>query len=358
MPTLRRSTSRTPSSRTLRLRGLVVAVVLALFGTFLYQATNGAYDDEFKLTVLANTIGEGLAPGAEVKFHGMAIGSVKDLQTIGYNKQRMTVELEPRQARVLTQDTVARFTSSNLFGTTEVELVSDGKGAPLRSNETLTVRADSQAASITELLREAQRLARILDTPELNHVIDVLRRHSDLVEPALKAVLDLTKTLADSQALVISQSLSVFAPLLNGVNRVVPVLDQTPDLVDAMNFLLAPGGTERTNLVMRQTGQLLADVGQILVRNNPWLTHLVAGIMNVAVPGAYAAGSMAPAYDRLSGLIDRTSTALPVIDGQVRMRTEVILDPPPGDASPGPGPGPSPGSAFGPRPGPGPGGGR
>jgi ABC-type transporter Mla subunit MlaD len=335
MPTLRRSTSRTPSSRTLRLRGLVVAVVLALFGTFLYQATNGAYDDEFKLTVLANTIGEGLAPGAEVKFHGMAIGSVKDLQTIGYNKQRMTVELEPRQARVLTQDTVARFTSSNLFGTTEVELVSDGKGAPLRSNETLTVRADSQAASITELLREAQRLARILDTPELNHVIDVLRRHSDLVEPALKAVLDLTKTLADSQALVISQSLSVFAPLLNGVNRVVPVLDQTPDLVDAMNFLLAPGGTERTNLVMRQTGQLLADVGQILVRNNPWLTHLVAGIMNVAVPGAYAAGSMAPAYDRVSSLIDRTSTALPVIDGQVRMRTEVILDPLPGAPSPG-----------------------
>ena len=42
--------------------------------------------------VLANTIGEGLMPGAEVKFHGLAIGTVKTLESTGYNRQRMTVE--------------------------------------------------------------------------------------------------------------------------------------------------------------------------------------------------------------------------------------------------------------------------
>jgi len=329
----RKKSSRVPSANALRLRGLIVAVVLALLGTFMYRVATGAYDDTFKLTVIANTIGEGLAPGAEVKFHGMAIGSVKNLESIGYNQQRMTVLLEPRQAKALAADTVARFTSSNLFGTTEVELVSAGKGPPLRPGQTLVVRTDSQAASITELLHEGQRLTRILDTPELNHVIDVLRRHTDLFEPAVKALLDVTKNLADSHALVISQSLSVFTPLLNGVSRVVPVIDQTPDLIDAMNFLLSPGGPDRTNVVMRQTGQLLGDVGQILVRNNPWLTHLAGAIMNVAIPGAYAAGSLAPDYDRLSSLIDRTNTAFPVVDGQVRMRTEVLLNPVPGTSS-------------------------
>src|SRR5882757_1928428 len=105
MPTLRKNSSRTSSARRLRIRGLMVAVVLAVGGTVLYQATTGRYDDKFKLTVIANTIGEGLMPGADVKFHGMAIGSVEALQSIGYNKQKMTVLLDPRQAKVLTADT-------------------------------------------------------------------------------------------------------------------------------------------------------------------------------------------------------------------------------------------------------------
>jgi ABC-type transporter Mla subunit MlaD len=313
----------------------MVATVLAILGTLLYQATSGKYDDSFKLTVIANTIGEGLAPGADVKFHGMAIGSVKQLQSIGYNKQKMTVLLDPRQAKVLTADTIARFTSSNLFGTTEVELVSDGKGPPLRRDQTLIVRNDVQAASITELLREGQRLARILDTPELNHVIEVLRRHADLVEPATKAGLDLAKSMADSQAVAVSQSLSTLAPLLNGLNETIPALDLAPELLESMNFLIAPGGVDRTNLVMQQTGQLLGKTGQMVVRNDPWLIQLLSGIMNAAVPSAYAIGSLAPDYDRLSGLLDRTSNAFPAIDGQVRMRTEVILDPVPGAPSPG-----------------------
>ena len=50
MPTLRKNTSRTSSARRLRIRGLMVAVVLAVGGTVLYQATTGRYDDKFKLT--------------------------------------------------------------------------------------------------------------------------------------------------------------------------------------------------------------------------------------------------------------------------------------------------------------------
>lgn len=351
MPTFLTRTARPPTAGSLRIRGLVVALVLAIGGTFLYQATTGKYADTFQLTMVANTIGEGLAPGAEVKFHGMAIGSVKQLETIGYNKQKMTVLLDARQAKVLTADTIARFTSSNLFGTTEVELVSEGKGPPLRSNQTLVVRTDVQAATITELLREGQQLSRILDTPELNHVIESLRRHADLVEPATKAGLDVAKILADTQQVPISQSLSVLASFLNGLGPVLPALNLAPDLIGSMSFLNAPGSVDRTNLVMHQTGQLLADVGDILLRNNPWLIPLVNGTMNAAVPGMYAVGSLAPAYDRISGLLDRTSTAFPLIDGDVRMRAEVIMDTAPGIAAALPGlPGPP---ELAPAPGPG-----
>ncbi len=181
--TIRDLVARRATVTTLRIRGLVVAVVLALVGTAAVPDRQGAYDDMFKLTVIANTIGEGLAPGAEVKFHGLAIGSVKELESVGYNRQRMTVVLDPHQAGALTTDTRARFTSSNVFGTAAVELVSDGNGPPLRSNQTLVMSADVQAASITGLLRQGQKLSRSFDTPDFDHVIEVLRRHADIVEP-------------------------------------------------------------------------------------------------------------------------------------------------------------------------------
>lgn len=315
-----------PSSKSLRIRGLIVAAVLAVVGAVLYQAATGNYDDTFKLTVVANAIGEGLAPGAEVKFHGLAIGSVKNLEATGYNKQTMTVLLDPRQAKVLTADTIARFTSSNVFGTAAVELVSEGKGPPLRPNQTLVLRTDADAASVTGLLRQGQRISRVLDTPEFDHVIEVLRRHAGIVEPTARAGLDLVKALADARTISVSQSLSVLASFLGGLGAALPAVGLAPGMLDALDPLVAPGGVARTNLVMRQTGQLLRDAGQIAVRNNPWLSQLLGAIMNVDVPAMYAMGSLAPAYDRLSGLLDRTSTAFPIIDGEVQMRTEVILE--------------------------------
>ncbi|KAA1251627.1 MCE family protein [Mycobacterium simiae] len=326
---------RAPSSHALRIRGLAVAVVLTIVGTALYQAARGSYDDTFKLTVIANTIGEGLAPGAEVKFHGLAIGSVKTLESTGYNKQQMTVLLDPRQARALTVDTVARFTSSNVFGTAAVELVSDGTGPPLSANQTLVLRNDVEAASVTGLLRQGQRLSRIFDTPEFEHVIEVLRRHADLIEPAAKAGLDFAKILADSQTVPFSQSLSVLGSFVNGLGDSLPVVGQTGGLLDALDPLVVPGGVDRTTTVMRQTGQLLRDAGQISLQHHPWLIQLLGAIMNIEIPTMYALGSLAPAYDRLSGLFDRTSTAFSVVDGEVRMRAEVTFDTSPGAPVPG-----------------------
>ena len=42
---------------------------------------------------------------------------------------------------------------------------------------------------------------------------------------------------------------------------------------------------------------------------------------------------MAPVYDRLSGLLDRTSAAFPVVNGKVRMQIEVGLEAMPGLAA-------------------------
>jgi hypothetical protein len=321
------------NSRSLRIRGLIAAVILGVASTLLYQMGTGAFTDTFKLTVLADTLGEGLTPGAEVKFRGLTIGSVESLQSVGYNKQKITLELEPRQAGALAADTTANFMSSNTFGLAAVELVSSGTGPRLRPNQTLMVDTNLRSASITGLLREGQKFTRIIDSPDVDHIIEVVRRHADLTEPVTRSYFDLIRMLADSQKVPFSQSLSVFASVVNGVSDSVPLIGLAYDLLNGMEFLAHPDGVERMNTILNQGTQLLLNATGMLAKNMSWLVPIIAAMMSMSMPLAYFQGSLAPAYDRLSGLLDRTSAAFPIIDGKVRMQIEVTLDTMPGLAA-------------------------
>jgi len=338
MPAYHDESVRASSPRALRIRGLIVVAVAAVVGLVLHQQATGAFDDTFRLTVVTDTIGEGLAPGAEVKFRGLAIGSVKTLEPAGFNKQRMTVVLDAAQAAALAADTTARFTSSNVFGSAAVELVSSGHGERLTRNQTLLMETDeAQAASITGLLRQGEKLTAIFDSPEFAHVIDTLRRHGDLAEPVAKSMFDLAKIIADAQRVPFSQSLSVMAAFVTGIDDLVPMVPLFNDLLEQLQFLVEPGGVERTTRVLRGISDLLSNAGQIFVDHNSWLIPLVTAIVDLAVPTTFAIGSLAPAYDRLSGLLDRTSAAFPVQDGKVRMQIEVLLNTSPGLAAALPG---------------------
>lgn len=333
MPIYTDPSGRAAQPRTLRWRGLATAAVLATAGMLIYQQGTGKFVDTFTLTVVANSIGEGLAPGAEVKFRGLAIGTVSSLRSAGYNKQTMTVTLNPRQAQALTADTTARFTSSNAFGTSAVELVSSGGGGRLASGQTLEMGSDVQSSSVTGLLRQGQKLNAVIDSPEFTHIIELLRRHANVAAPLTKANFDLLAILADSQRVPVSQTIAQVGEMITAANGVVPLFELANPLLDRLDFLSDPAGAEHTNIVLQQISRLLNDGGQILNRNNYWIIGLIDGVMNLAIPAAYAAGSLAPAYDRLSGLLDRTSAAFPVQNGKVRMQIQIILDAMPGLAA-------------------------
>jgi ABC-type transporter Mla subunit MlaD len=324
---------RSAGPRTLRLRGLAVLAALIAFAMLCYQMAIGTFEPAFRLTVVADSIGEGLTPGAEVKYRGLTIGSVKSLEAVGYGKQQMALVLDPTKAAALHADTTARFTSSNVFGSAAVELVSNGQGAALSPGGTLLIGKDMQSASITGLLRQGTELASVLDSPELDRVIAVLRKNANIVEPVTRSAIDTAKILADAQRVPISQSLSVIASFVNGVNDLLPLATLLNQLLDQLDFLVKGDGGERTNAVLVQVGGLLNVVGKLIADNQHWLVPGVHGLVNIGAPTAYALGSLAPSYDRISGLIDRTSTAFPVIDGKVRMRVDVSLDAMPGLAA-------------------------
>jgi hypothetical protein len=357
--------ARAPSSLSLRIRGLIAAVVLSAAGIVLYQMGTGRYTDTFRLTVMADTIGEGLTPGAEVKFRGLTIGSVKTLQSVGYNKQKITLELAPGQATALAADTTANFVSSNTFGLPAVELVSSGAGPRLTANQTLMVENSARSVSISGLLRQGQKFGRIMDSPDVDHIIEVVRRHADLTEPVTRSYFDLIKMLTDSQKVPFSQSLSVFASVVNGVSDAVPLIGLAYDLLNGMEFLAHPDGVERMNVIMDQTAKLLFNADGIFAKNMSWLVPIAGSLISALLPLSYSLSSVSPAYDRIAGLLDRTSAAFPIMDGKVRLKIDLTLDAMPGLAAALPagsaaGPqsgaaaaGPPQGPVSGPSPGPG-----
>ncbi|BAX99494.1 putative Mce family protein [Mycobacteroides stephanolepidis] len=317
----------------LKLRGLALALVVAASCYSLYQSGIGSYGDPFELTLITNTIGEGMGPGGEVKYRGYNIGKVKSLQTTGYNRQRMTVLLDGRQAKALAADTKARFTSSNIFGTAAVELVSNGVGEPLKPGGVLEISSDVEAASITGFLRLGQRLGSILDSREFNAIIATFERHADLTGPVVKSFWDLFAMITDSQTVPFSKTLAVMASLIEGTNEFVPVIGSTNKLLDSLDLIVGPGNTERASAALGSLSDLLKAAGDGLHANNDWLVPLIRSIMDMAVPFTYFLGSLAPAYDRLNGLLDRTTSAFPIDNGKVRLNVQLIMDTAPGLAA-------------------------
>ncbi len=220
--------------------------------------------------------------------------------------------------------------SSNTFGLAAVELVSSGTGPRLRPGQTLLIGADAPSTSITGLLRQGQKLGQIVDSPDVEHIIAVVRRHADLTEPVARSYFDLAKMLVDAQRTPFSQSLSVFASVINGASDAIPLIGLVYDLLNGMAFLAQRDGVERTRTILDQTAKLLLKSDDVFARNVSWVVPIIDSLRDVMLPQAFIWGSLAPAYDRLSGLLDRTSAAFPVIDGKVRMQIEVALEAMPG----------------------------
>jgi len=172
-----------------------------------------------------------------------------------------------------------------------------------------------------------------VDWPDVDHIIEIVRRHADLTEPVTRSYFDLIKMLVDSQKVPFSQSLSVFASVINGASDSIPLIGLAYDLLNGMEFLAHPDGVERMNVILDQTTKLLFNTDKIFAKNISWLAPFMRAVMDVLLPLSYLQGSLSPSYDRLSGLLDRTSAAFPIINGKVRMQIEVVLDTMPGLAA-------------------------
>lgn len=325
MPIFVDHSGRSAGPRGLVALGLVAVLAVAAAAVVLTGYGEGRFADTVTVRIDTATVGEGLVPGAEVKLHGYAIGSVRRVETVGENRQRLQLALDRRQAAQLTDRVSARYSSSNLFGTTVIELLPQSGGNPLRDNMTLHIGADSPTATVTEILRRAGRLTSVLDTDTARHLFDLLAEAGGALGISLRSLFDTAATLADNRQGPIAHYLDIGADLGAGAAALTPpAVDLIGQMLDSSSYFGEPANRDRTNRATDGLRDIMLEpLAGILTAHNGELATVIDTAMDLAVPLAMSLGSFAPAYQRVPALLDHIEQAFPVVDGRVQLRVEL-----------------------------------
>ncbi|MEV0247562.1 MlaD family protein [Nocardia sp. NPDC050712] len=327
MPVFIDHSGRSAGPPALRLLGVLVTVAVAATAVVLTGYGQGRFSDTFTLRVDTAAVGEGLAPGAEVKLHGYTVGAVRRVDTLGTNHQLLRLELERRAADQLTDRITARYSSSNLFGSTAIELVHLGGGKPLRDNMILPIAADSPSATVSAILRRAGHLTTVLDTESSRALFDLLTSFGGAVGGTLRSVFDIAAILTEDQRGSLGHYLGTTAELGEGAAALTPpVIDLIGQMLDSSAYFGEPGNRERTNRATNGLVEdMLAPLAGILTEHNGQLATVIATTMDLAVPIVISLGSIAPAYQRLPRLFDHIEQAFPIVGDRVQLQLQLQL---------------------------------
>ncbi|MFI6871709.1 MlaD family protein [Nocardia sp. NPDC050406] len=310
----------------LRLRGVVVAIFLVVLTVVVSSYAKGNFADRFALTIDAATLGEGLAPGAEVKFRGLAIGTVREVRTVGYGQQRIKVELDRAQAEALTDDATARFTSSNVFGSSAIELVTTGKGGKLPEGATLRIGENAANATVAGVFRRAARLTEVLDSDSVRRLFDLMLDNAEAMGPTLSSFFETARMLADGQRAPMAHYLGIGADMTGAFADLTPPTGRAIlRILEQSAYFGEEANRDRTNKATDGAYvRVLTGIADLLNTNNPELERILSGVLDLAVPISVSLGTVAPAYNRIPALLEAVDGAFPVVDGRVRLEVELI----------------------------------
>src|SRR5690606_30099942 len=118
---------RGPTMRQLLIAGACGLVVFAVVLTLLMARYQGYFVPKVNVVANLTTTGDGLPSDADVKFRGVLVGSVDEVEVAARGElQKVQIELKPEYADKIPDNVTARVVPSNLFAVTSVELVFNG----------------------------------------------------------------------------------------------------------------------------------------------------------------------------------------------------------------------------------------
>ncbi|MFI9401541.1 MCE family protein [Nocardia sp. NPDC052316] len=272
---------RGPSPRQLSLAGIALTAVLLLLLYLLGLRYTGRFEDNVGVVAVLTSTGDGLPANADVKFRGMIVGSVADVQVVAKGeRQRAELNLKPAVAALVPASVKARVIPNNIFGVTAIELVDNGQ-----TRETLRAGAEipeDTSEGTVQLQTTLSVLRDVLDHIQPEKLGRVLATLADALDPAARVPGSTIERL--DTWLTEVHAIPGIGNLLGDLGRAATALSTSaPELVGVLSESVTTARTlteRRDQLValLTNAGGAVDSVNSLFARNPDAGKEVVSGV--------------------------------------------------------------------------------
>lgn len=269
-------------------RGVAFLAVALGVLVLLMMRYEGKFDSVTSVTAKLTDVGDGLVPGADVRYNGFIVGSVTGVSVVGSGAvgplKDVHIDLLPAQANGIPSNTTARTVPANLFGVNSVELIQPENPSPNRLSSGATIDADTTAKTIR--LQDAQNdLRNLLQAVPAEDLGMVLGTISDALKgggETFKTFLPVLNTYFDQ----LNAQFPAGAPsgFANFNAAVSGISESTPELLDTLGKAVIPAMTvaekQRDLTALLSAGQGLLDATQAMFAKNGNGGERIVGDLN------------------------------------------------------------------------------
>ncbi len=172
---------RGPTMKQLYVAGVCGLIVFAVILGFLMARYQGYFVPKVNVAANLSTTGDGLPSDADVKFRGVLVGAVKDVEIVDKGAtQKVNIELKPEYAGDIPSNVTARVVPSNLFAVTSVELVFNGASNDyLREGSQIPEDRSQGTIALQDTLTTVRDILNEVDPVQLGRVLGTLTQALD-----------------------------------------------------------------------------------------------------------------------------------------------------------------------------------
>ncbi|WP_158240373.1 MCE family protein [Mycobacterium hubeiense] len=249
--------------------------------------SEGRFDKLVKVDVHLVNIGDGLPERSDVRFHGLIVGSVRDVIPAEIGRPNIVkVDLKPEQAANIPNTVTARVIPSNVFAVSSVQLVDNGPGTgSLRNGSVVPEDTSLPTVLFQNVLAKLRALLK-----------DLGRKPDDNTVGVIAAIGEATEGRGDE----LTDSGRQLNEIMTQLNTVVSLDDAGPTTLSALT-----AATEG----LRDTSPELFNALDNAVRPMRTIAEKRSQLTNFLSAGLGTAGTLGDAFDHETDRLITISTA-------------------------------------------------
>lgn len=326
---------RNPSLLQYVLRGVAFLLVLLVIFVLLFMRYQGTFSKTVAVTADLVDVGDGLTSGADVRYNGLIVGSVKSISVADTGEtdatkviKKVEIDIVPAQAEGIPASVTARTVPSNLFGVNSVELVRPAEPGTERLSSGDSVPADKSLETIK--LQDAQNeLSAILDAVPPEELAQVLGVIADALKGGGSVFGSFVGVLRNYFDSINAQFPPGAPPGFDNFDAAISGLaESAPELLDTLGRTVIPAVTlaekQRDLAALLSGSQGLLDQTQLMfARNGNGGQRLVTDLNRMLGATVLEPNSLPQAVIALNNLAARVLTVFTGTNGHVKLNLGV-----------------------------------